>query len=103
MLLSYRDENGHINVPQSHRPLGPWVNRQRIEHSRYVIDAMSSRVDDDDDDDVDGTGRRKRRSTTTRSRRRTTSMTARRKEMLDEIGFVWDAMGQSWNAHYVEL
>jgi hypothetical protein len=30
-------------------------------------------------------------------------MTAKRKAMLDEIGFVWDAMGQSWNAHYEEL
>jgi hypothetical protein len=32
-----------------------------------------------------------------------TSMTAERKKLLDEFGFVWDAMGQTWDTRYDEL
>lgn len=28
-LLAYKDEHGHIDVPQKHLGLGRWVNKQR--------------------------------------------------------------------------
>jgi hypothetical protein len=108
LLKSYGEANGHHNVPQSDRPLGTWVNRQRIEHARYMHNEGMSMMRRNNPGEE--------RSTTTTTvkgngrdggktilRRRRTSMTARRKELLDEVGFVWDAMGHSWNAHYVEL
>ena len=76
-LLEYKDVNGHCNVPQSEKPLGTWVNTQRIEHARYL----------------DGGGDSKKK----------TSMNAHRKQLLDAIGFVWDAMGHTWDTRYDEL
>lgn len=90
LLCAYGEVHGHINVPQSESPLGPWVNRQRIEHSRYVHNENIRRCLRMGTD-VKG-------CTLVR-----TSMTPRRKAMLDDVGFVWDAMGQSWNAHYDDL
>lgn len=76
-LLDYKEIEGHCNVPQSEKPLGTWVNRQRIEHARYL-------------ESLDGS-------------ERYTSMTAERKAKLDAIGFIWDATSHTWNVRYDEL
>ena len=75
LLCKYREVNGHCNVPQSEKPLGPWVNRQRIEHARYI------------NPDSD----------------KPTAMNCQRKKLLDGIGFVWDGMEHTWNTRYMEL
>ena len=89
LLRNYGDVHGHLNVPQLDSPLGPWVNRQRIEHARYLHNKKILQ--------------NVREEGTDNGKLRRTSMTDQRKAMLDEIGFVWDALGQSWNAHYEEL
>ena len=76
-LLEYKDDNGHCNVPQSEKPLGTWVNTQRIEHARYLVGGGDSK--------------------------KKTSMNAHRKQLLDDVGFVWDAMGHTWDTRYDEL
>ena len=81
LLCAYKALNGHCNVPQSEKQLGTWVNRQRIEHARYIKEVEA----------VDN------------NRKKNTSMTPKRKKMLDDIGFVWDAMGHTWNIRYEEL
>ncbi|EED94790.1 predicted protein, partial [Thalassiosira pseudonana CCMP1335] len=75
LLCKYREVNGHCNVLQSEKPLGPWVNRQRIEHARYI------------NPDSD----------------KPTAMNCQRKKLLDGIGFVWDGMEHTWNTRYMEL
>jgi len=90
LLCRYRDNHGHCNVPQSEKPLGPWVNRQRIEHSRYLLQRKI----------VANKGGAKKGE---EGKLRGTSMTTQRKKLLDEIGFVWDAMGHTWSTRYSEL
>ena len=87
LLCEYRDANGHCNVPQSEKPLGTWVNSQRIDHSRYLVreDMLQKQVNRE----VESLP--------------STSMTAQRKKALDEIGFVWDAMSHTWHTRYEEL
>ena len=75
LLCQYKQIHGHCNVPQSQKPLGSFVNRQRIDHVRF-IDPNSKKP---------------------------TAMTPRRKKLLEEIGFVWDNMEQTWNIRYEEL
>lgn len=75
LLLQYKQIHGHCNVPQSQKSLGSFVNRQRIDHARF-IDPNSKKP---------------------------TAMTTRRKELLEEIGFVWDNMEHTWNIRYEEL
>lgn len=103
LLVTYGEVHGHINVPQSDRPLGPWVNRQRIEHARYLHNEGMIRLRNNPGGGGGGGGTTDNRGDGKLLPRRSTSMTARRKELLDEVGFVWDAMGHSWNAHYAEL
>ena len=107
LLVSYGEVHGHVHVPQSDRPLGPWVNRQRIEHARYLHNnggmLRLQRNTGGGGGGGGGGGTTDNRGDGELRPRRSTSMTARRKELLDEIGFVWDAMGHSWNAHYAEL
>jgi hypothetical protein len=62
-------------VPQSQKPLGTFVNRQRIEYARFK-DPNSNKA---------------------------TAMTLERKEMLEDIGFVWDFAEHTWNMRYAEL
>ncbi|KAL7541451.1 hypothetical protein ACHAXR_013267 [Thalassiosira sp. AJA248-18] len=87
-LKRYRDTNGHCNVPQSEKPLGPWVNSQRIEHARYLV--CEERLQG---------GRGNNNKETLPS----TSMTAERKKLLGDLGFVWDIPGHTWNTRYDEL
>lgn len=68
LLCEYKELHGHCNVPQSQKPLGSFVNRQRIEYARQA-----------------------------------TAMTPQRKQLLDEIGFVWDIVEHTWNIRYKEL
>ncbi|KAL3793340.1 hypothetical protein HJC23_003850, partial [Cyclotella cryptica] len=75
LLCQYKQTHGHCNVPQSQKPLGSFVNRQRIDHARF-LDPNSKKP---------------------------TAMTPRRKKLLEEIGFVWDNMEQTWNIRYKEL
>lgn len=75
LLCEYRKEHGNCNVPQSQKPLGTFVNRQRVEYARFK-DPSSNK---------------------------TTAMTLERKEMLDDIGFVWDIVEHTWNLRYAEL
>jgi len=84
LLLSYKEEHGHTNVPQSEKPLGTWVNSQRIEHAKYLrwIEPECNE---------DNTELPK------------TSMNSRRKKLLDDVGFVWDAVGHTWITRYEEL
>ena len=84
LLLSYKEEHGHTNVPQSDKPLGTWVNSQRNEHTKYL------RLIEHD-------------SKNEKSKLPKTSMTSRRKELLDDVGFVWDAVGNTWMTRYKEL
>mmetsp|Transcript_17793 Transcript_17793/g.37163 ORF Transcript_17793/g.37163 Transcript_17793/m.37163 type:complete len:381 (+) Transcript_17793:193-1335(+) len=101
LLCKYKDVHGHCNVPQSEKPLGTWVNSQRMEHARYLLQ-QQSKVHDHDDDEGGG----KDDSTTKKGnskKLKKTSMTAQRKKLLDEIGFVWDAMGHTWSTRYAEL
>ena len=73
LLCNYKDINGHCNVPQSEKPLGTWTNTQRVEHAKYIKGTASS------------------------------SMTAERKKLLDDICFIWDVQGYTWNTRYNEL
>jgi hypothetical protein len=75
LLCEYQKTHGNCNVPQSQKPLGTFVNRQRIEYARFM-DPQSDKP---------------------------TAMTSRRKELLDKIGFVWDIIDQTWNTRYKEL
>lgn len=93
LLRAYKEMNGHCNVPQSTKPLGPWVNRQRIEHARYILLHNKKEITENNNGDGDDGI----------SLPRSTSMTSQRKKLLDDIGFVWDAMGHTWNTRYQEL
>lgn len=75
LLCKYKQSHGDCNVPQSQKPLGTFVNRQRIEYARFI--------------DPDCT--------------KSTPMTLERKELLEEIGFVWDIVEYTWNNRYNEL
>lgn len=75
LLCEYKDIHGNCNVPQSQKPLGPFVNRQRIEYTR-LKDPNCNKA---------------------------TAMTTERQELLEEIGFVWDIVEHTWNARYQEL
>lgn len=90
LLCAYKEKYCHHDISQSDKPLGPWINRQRIEHAKYLLREEMIR-DRGWDNSVGG---RKLPST---------SMTAERKKLLDEFGFVWDAMGQTWDTRYDEL
>mmetsp|Transcript_43196 Transcript_43196/g.75790 ORF Transcript_43196/g.75790 Transcript_43196/m.75790 type:complete len:573 (-) Transcript_43196:20-1738(-) len=90
LLCSYRDIHGHCNVPQSEKPLGPWVNRQRIDHARYSLYKKTLKNGGENNKDESG-------------KLPSTSMTAQRKKFLDDIDFVWDAMGHTWSTRYDEL
>ena len=81
LLLSYKETHGHTNVPQSEKPLGTWVNSQRIEHLRW-------RQQECNEDDIELPK---------------TSMDSRRKKLLDDVDFVWDAVGHTWIIRYEEL
>eukprot|EP00984_Skeletonema_dohrnii_P014666 scaffold6187_cov113-Skeletonema_dohrnii-CCMP3373.AAC.2 len=82
MLLSYKEEHGHTNVPQSEKPLGAWVNSQRIEHAKYL-----RWIEQDDNTEL----------------LPKTSMDLRRKKLLDDVDFVWDAVAHTWITRYEEL
>ena len=84
LLLAYKQKNGHTNVPQSEKPLGVWVNSQRVEHAKYL-----RWIEQDDKEDCTDLPK--------------TSMNAQRKRLLDEVDFVWDAMGHTWITRYEEL
>ncbi|KAL7447117.1 hypothetical protein ACHAXM_010554 [Skeletonema potamos] len=84
LLLSYKEEHGHTNVPQSERPLGTWVNSQRIEHAKYL--RWIEKEDNEDNTELSKT-----------------SMNSRRKKLLDDVDFVWDAVGHTWITRYEEL
>mmetsp|Transcript_16313 Transcript_16313/g.35243 ORF Transcript_16313/g.35243 Transcript_16313/m.35243 type:complete len:572 (-) Transcript_16313:20-1735(-) len=90
LLCAYKEIHGHCHVPQSEKPLGAWVNRQRIEHSRYLLrnELLHNEGGNKKDEDEIVPS---------------TSMTAQRKNDLDSIDFVWDAMGHTWNTRYEEL
>ncbi len=88
LLCAYKETHGHHDIPQSAKPLGPWINRQRIEHAKYLLREQMIQNEKGDYGD-----RKLPR----------TSMTAHRKKLLDEFGFVWDAMGQTWDTRYEEL
>jgi hypothetical protein len=67
-LSLYREEHGHCLVPKRYRenpPLGNWVNKQRQEYRRYW----------------QGT--------------RPCSLTSERIEVLNQIGFCWDATNET--------
>mmetsp|Transcript_37453 Transcript_37453/g.79000 ORF Transcript_37453/g.79000 Transcript_37453/m.79000 type:complete len:567 (+) Transcript_37453:18-1718(+) len=83
LLCTYKDAHGHCNVPQSEKPLGPWVNTQRIEHARYLLREQAHRNESE--------------------KVLRTSMDAKRKKLLDDIGFVWDATAHTWSTRYNEL
>lgn len=83
LLLSYKEKHGHTSVPQSEKPLGTWVNSQRIEHAKYL---RRLELDDKSTAEVPKT-----------------SMNPRRKKLLDDVGFVWDAVGHTWQTRYEEL
>lgn len=92
LLCEYRDVHGHCNVPQSEKPLGTWVNTQRIEHSRYLSwEGMLPKHDGKDQQVNNGSSLPR------------TSMNAQRKKFMDDIGFVWDAMEHAWDTRYEEL
>ena len=61
------------------------MNSQRNEHSKYLLREGMLKNNDDD------------------APLPRTSMTARRKKLLDDIDFVWDAVGDTWNTRYDEL
>ena len=75
LLCQYKQVHGNCLVPQSQKPLGTFVNRQRIEYSRFM-DPNSNKP---------------------------TSMTSERRELLEKIGFVWDVVEHTWNIRYKEL
>ena len=83
LLLSYKEEHGHTNVPQSEKPLGAWVNSQRIEHAKYL-----RWIEEDGNEDTELPK---------------TSMDSRRKKLLDDVDFVWDAVAHTWITRYEEL
>ena len=83
LLLSYKEKYGHTSVPQSEKPLGTWVNSQRIEHAKYL---RRLELDDKSTAEVPKT-----------------SMNPRRKKLLDDAGFIWDAVGHTWQTRYEEL
>ena len=91
LLCAYKEKHGHHDISQSERPLGPWINRQRIEHAKYLLREEMIR---NKDININIVGDKKLPST---------SMTSHRKKLLDEFGFVWDAMGQTWDTRYDEL
>ena len=92
-LKSYRDINSHCNVPQSEKPLGTWVNTQRVEHDRYL----------QREEILKGRGGFSKDSRDTTDVMPKTSMTPERKQLLDALGFVWDAMEHTWSTRYEEL
>ena len=93
LLCAYKEKHGHHDISQSERPLGPWINRQRIEHAKYLLREEMAQNE-----------RANNNLNTTRDRKLpSTSMTAHRKKLLDDFGFVWDAMGQTWDTRYDEL
>ena len=75
LLCEYKQIHDNCNVPQSQKPLGTFVNRQRIEHARFMDP----------------------------NRNITTPMTSERKQLLEDIGFVWDITEHTWNIRYNEL
>lgn len=83
LLLEYKQKHGHTNVPQSEKPLGVWVNSQRIEHAKFL-----RRIEDDSGNCT---------------KLPKTSMNSQRKRLLDDVDFVWDAVGHTWNTRYEEL
>lgn len=92
LLREYKDVHGHCNVPQAEKPLGTWVNTQRIEHARFLLHEEKRKkkeagIDNGDEDE----------------KMPASSMTAERKKLLDDVGFVWDAMSSTWNTRYDEL
>ena len=93
LLCAYKETHGHHDISQSEKPLGPWINRQRIEHAKYLLREQMIR-NENGDTNINTLGDRKLPRT---------SMTAHRKKLLDEFGFVWDAMGQTWDTRYEEL
>lgn len=92
LLCAFKEKYGHHDISQSEKPLGPWINRQRIEHAKYLMreEMIRSEVCDN-------------LKTIDYRKLPRTSMTAHRKKLLDEFGFVWDAMGQTWDTRYEEL
>jgi len=86
-LCKYKQMHGHCNVPQSQKPLGTWVNTQRIEHARYLLHQKARGND----------------PVTSENSIPQTSMTPERKAALEEIGFVWDYNGYMWELRYKEL
>ncbi len=86
-LCKYHQIHGHCNVPQSQKPLGTWVNTQRIEHARYLLHEKARRYD----------------SVTSKNSIPRTSMTPERKAALEKIGFIWDYNGYIWELRYKEL
>lgn len=93
LLCAFKEKYGHHDISQSEKPLGPWINRQRIEHAKYLMreEIIRSEICNNNLKKID-------QRTLPR-----TSMTAHRKKLLDEFGFVWDAMGQTWDTRYEEL
>lgn len=90
LLCAYKEKYGHHHISQSEKPLGPWINRQRIEHAKYLLREEMIRNEGGNNKVGD-------------RQLPNTSMTAERKKLLDEFGFVWDAMGQTWDTRYDEL
>ena len=75
-LIQFKATHGHCNVPQTYsanKGLGIWVNNQRKYYRLRQKDKQSS------------------------------AMTNERFSMLEEIGFVWDAMDDAWMQRYQQL
>ncbi len=93
LLRAYKDTHGHLDISQSEKPLGPWINRQRIEHAKYLLREQMIRNEKGNYD----------RNASGDIKLPRTSMSAHRKKLLDEFGFVWNAMDQLWNTRYDKL
>ena len=75
-LIGFKQRHGHCNVPSDYsanKGLGQWVHTQRTQYRLQQESNQSS------------------------------SMTNERISMLEEIGFVWDALEDAWMQRYQEL
>ena len=75
-LIEFRKRNGHCNVPHTSKELpalGRWVKRQRYQYKLMQEGKKES------------------------------TMTPERAQVLEQVGFVWDAHGSTWHRRFKEL
>ncbi|GFH61945.1 hypothetical protein CTEN210_18421 [Chaetoceros tenuissimus] len=76
-LKIFKARYGHSNVPhryKANKSLGSWVNTQRIQYRRMIVEGSRSGC-----------------------------MTEERIEKLENIGFVWNTLKDTWNERYEQL